>query len=118
MAQAPEIANIDDYIAAAAPAVRPILREIRRVVRLAVPEAQETIAYKMPAFRLRRVFFYFAAFKGHVGVYPPVTGEAALKGELAPYANEKGNLRFPLDAPMPYELIARVAAALAKQYAK
>jgi len=94
-------ADIDAYIAAANPAARPILREIRRVVRLAVPQAQETISYKMPAFKLKRIFFYFAAFKKHVGIYPPVTSDKRLKKELLPFSNDKGNLKFPLDAPIP-----------------
>ena len=89
---------------------------IRRVVKLAVPQAQETISYRMPAFKLKRIFFYFAAFKKHVGVYPPVTGDERLKKELLPFSNDKGNLKFPLNAPIPYELIARVAAALSVQY--
>ena len=109
-------ADIDAYIAAADPAARPILSEIRRVVKLAVPQAQETISYRMPAFKLKRIFFYFAAFKKHVGVSPPVTGDKRLKKELLPFSNDKGNLKFPLNAPIPYELIARVAAALSVQY--
>ena len=109
--------EIDAFVAAASPAAQPILREIRRVVREAVPSASETISYQMPAFKLRRVFFYYAAFKHHIGIYPPVTTDAALQAELAPYANEKGNLRFALDKPVPYPLIARVATALAAQYA-
>jgi uncharacterized protein YdhG (YjbR/CyaY superfamily) len=109
-------ADIDAYIAAADPAARPVLREIRRVVKLAVPQAQETISYKMPAFKSKRIFFYFAAFRKHVGVYPPVKGDKQLKKELQPFSNDKGNLKFPLNAPMPYELIARVATALFIQY--
>jgi len=109
-------ADIDAYIAAADPAARPVLREIRRVVKLAVPQAQETISYKMPAFKSKRIFFYFAAFRKHVGIYPPVKGDKQLKKELQPFSNDKGNLKFPLNAPMPYELIARVATALFIQY--
>ena len=107
MAQASDFSTIDQYIASAAPAVRPILKEIRRVAKRAVPQAQETISYKLPALKLERTFFYFAAFKEHVGVYPPVTADASLRKQLAPYANEKGNLKFPLGEAMPYALIAR-----------
>ena len=117
MTQPSDISNIDQYIASAPPAVRPILSEIRRVVRSAVPDAEETISYKMPALKRKRVFFYFAAFKNHVGIYPPLTDDTSLKKELAPYANEKGNLRFPLNEAIPYDLIARVAVALSNQYA-
>ena len=118
MAQASDFSSIDQYIAAAAPAVRHILNEIRRVAKLAVPQAQVTISYKLPALKLERTFFYFAAFKEHVGVYPPVKDDANLRKQLVPYANEKGNLKFPLGEAMPYALIARVAAALSKQYSK
>ena len=110
--------EVDAYIAAADGAAQPILQKIRQLVHQAVPGAQETIAYKMPAFRQGRVFLYVAAFKHHIGVYPPLTTHDALRHELQPYANAKGNLRFALNQPMPYALIARVAHALAAQYAR
>ncbi len=113
-----KISTIDQYIALASPSSQSILCEIRRVVSEAIPEATETISYKLPAFKLRRTFLYFAAFKNHVGVYPPVTNDAELIAELSPYANEKGNLKFPLNGTVPYELIVRVAVALSKQYAQ
>lgn len=109
---------VDHYIETAAPEARDILREIRRLARAEVPAAVETISYRMPALRMGRVFFYFAAFKHHIGIYPPVHGDAKLQKDLKPYQNEKGNLRFPLDQPMPYPLIRRVVAALAKEYGK
>ncbi|MBK6599613.1 MAG: hypothetical protein IPG25_17710 [Proteobacteria bacterium] len=86
------------------------------VAKSAVPQAQETISYNLPALKIDRTFFYFAAFKNDVGIYPPVSDDARLKKLLTPYGNEKGNLRFPLDDAMPYDLVARIAAALAKQY--
>ena len=110
--------SIDAYIATARADVRPVLEAIRRTVHDAVPGATETISYRMPAFRKGRIFFYFAAFKAHVGVYPPLRGDADLQRELAPYRGPKGNLKFPLDAPMPLDLIARVATALAREYGK
>ena len=96
MKQQSKITDIDAYIASASPQVRDILERIRQVVRVAVPEATETISYQMPAFKLERVFFYFAAFKKHIGVYPPVKGDRKLQKELLPYRGDKGNLRFPL----------------------
>lgn len=109
-------ASIDDYIAAAAPAAQPVLRRIRREVRAAVPDATECIAYQMPALRRPKVFFYFAAFKKHIGIFPPVKGSATLQKRLARYRGPKGNLQLPLDEPMPYALIAQVAKALAKEH--
>lgn len=104
--------TIDDYIACTAPEARDILRQIRATVSRLLPEASETISYRMPAFRRKRVFFYFAAFKNHIGVYPPVKGDDALRKDLEPYRGAKGNLRFPLSEPMPYDLISRAARAL------
>jgi uncharacterized protein YdhG (YjbR/CyaY superfamily) len=100
--------TIDQYIASYPPDVQEILQKIRLTVRGAVPDAEETISYRMPAFRMKKILIYFAAFKNHVGLYPPVKGDAALLKAVAPYAGEKGNLRFPLDQPIPYELIERI----------
>lgn len=108
----------EDYIASVAPAAQDILRRVQRDVQASLPQAQPCISYSMPAYRLGRVFFYFAAFKNHLGVYPPVTDDAALVRELAPFRNAKGNLSFPYRDPIPYDLIVRVALALARQYGK
>jgi uncharacterized protein YdhG (YjbR/CyaY superfamily) len=110
--------SIDDYIAACPPEVQPVLQRIRQIVREAAPEAQEVISYRMPAFRMSGILLYFAAFKKHVGLYPPVRGDARLEKALAPYMGEKGNLRFPLDQPIPYDLIGRIARLRVKQEAE
>ena len=113
-----KFSSIDDYIAAAPVGVRRILEDIRLVVKDRVPAATETISYQMPAFRLGKVFFHFAAFKKHIGVYPPVKGDEDLQQALLPYRGEKGNLKFPLDQPIPYDLIGRVASALSRERAR
>jgi uncharacterized protein YdhG (YjbR/CyaY superfamily) len=107
--------SIGEYIAASPPAVRPILREIRRTIRAAAPGAREVISYRMPAFKQRGILVYFAAFKGHVGLYPPVSGDARLEKALEPYTGPKGNLRFPLDRPIPYGLIGRIVRLRVEQ---
>jgi uncharacterized protein YdhG (YjbR/CyaY superfamily) len=99
--------TIDEYIAAHPRAVRPILRRIRATIRKAAPGAAEAITYRIPTFVLNGPLVYFGAFKNHIGLYPPVR-DAALRRESSVYAGEKGNLRFPLDAPVPYDLIARI----------
>jgi uncharacterized protein YdhG (YjbR/CyaY superfamily) len=104
--QAPE--SIDEYIAQFSPEVQAILSQIRETVRAAAPGAEERISYRMPAFFQNGVVVYFAAFKHHIGLYPPTRGDAAIEEAAAPYAGEKGNLRFPLDQPIPYELIERI----------
>jgi len=110
--------SIDDYIASVPLDVQSILQEIRRVVKTEVPTAVETISYQLPAFKLDKVYIYFAAFKKHIGVYPPVNGDKNLQKALLPYRGEKGNLKFPLAQPVPYDLIRRVAAALSREYSK
>jgi uncharacterized protein YdhG (YjbR/CyaY superfamily) len=102
-------ATIDAYITAAAPKAQDVLRRIRAIVRAAAPDADETISYGIPAFRRRRaILVYFAAYKSHIGVFPPIEADADLAAALAPYRGPKGNLRFPLDAPIPYDLIERL----------
>jgi uncharacterized protein YdhG (YjbR/CyaY superfamily) len=110
---APE--NIDAYIAGFSPEVSAILQKIRDVIRRTAPEAQEVISYQIPAFKLDGVLVYFAAFKKHIGLYPPVRGDARLEKAVAPYAGEKGNLQFPLDQPIPYDLIERIVTFRRKQ---
>lgn len=108
-------ATIDDYIQACPRDVRPILQRIRRIVRTAAPEANEVISYRMPAFKLNGIVIYFAAFKSHIGIFPPIKGDPKLMKAVAPYAGPKGNLRFPLNEPIPYGLIKRVVSHRVKQ---
>jgi len=105
---------IDEYVAQAPPATRPILQKIRAIVRDEAPGAEERLSYRMPAFFQGGAVIYFAPFRHHLGMFPPVKGDAALEKALAKYRGEKGNLRFPLDDPMPYPLIRRVVRARLK----
>ena len=107
--------TIDEYIAASPRDVRPILKEIRRVIRDAAPEAEEVISYRMPAFKQNGVLMYFAAFKNHIGLFPPVSGDAKLEQAVEPYRGPKGNLKLPLDQPIPYSLIRRIVQFRAMQ---
>ena len=107
--------DIDAYIATFPPDVQAILEKIRSTVREAAPDAEEKISYRIPAFTLEGNLIYFAAFKRHIGVYPPVRGPEAFVRAVAAYANEKGNLRFPLDEPMPYGLIGRIVKARVRE---
>ena len=108
-------ATVDAYIAGFPPPVRAILRKIRASVRRAAPDAEEIVSYRMPAIRMDGILVYYAAFKEHIGLFPPVTGDAAIERAIAKYAGEKGNLRFPLDEPIPYALIARIVKLRVKQ---
>jgi uncharacterized protein YdhG (YjbR/CyaY superfamily) len=109
-------ADIDEYIAAFSSDVQSILEMIRLTIRKAAPQAQEKISYKMPAFTLDGDLIYFAAFKKHIGIFPPVRGDEKLSKELARYRGEKGNLKFPLDEPIPYGLIRRVVKSRVKEH--
>jgi uncharacterized protein YdhG (YjbR/CyaY superfamily) len=100
--------TIDEYNAGFPPEKRAILEKIRTTIRNAAPDAKEVISYRMPTFMQNGVLVHYAAFKNHIGVYPPVSGDPELEAALARYAGEKGNLRFPLDEPIPYDLIARI----------
>ncbi len=117
MKQQSKMTGIDAYIASASPQVRDILERIRQVVRVAVPEATETISYQMPAFKLERVFSISRHQKAHWHL-PPVKGDRKLQKELLPYRGDKGNLKFPLQEAIPYDLIGRVALALSQEYSR
>jgi len=108
-------ASIDEYIAGFSPEVQSILERIRSTIRKAAPAAEETISYQIPAFALNGVLVYFAAFKKHIGFYPPVRGDPALEKAVSRYAGEKGNLQFPLAEPIPYALIGRIVKFRVKQ---
>jgi uncharacterized protein YdhG (YjbR/CyaY superfamily) len=101
-------ACIDEYIAGFPAEIQAILQKIRAIVRRVAPDAQEAIAYGMPTFRLNGNLVHFAAFKNHIGFYPTPTGIDSFKEKLAPYIHAKGSVQFPLDKPMPYELIEQI----------
>jgi uncharacterized protein YdhG (YjbR/CyaY superfamily) len=107
--------GIDQYIDAFPPGVQAILERIRRTVRKNAPDAEEIISYRMPAFRQNGILVYFAAFKKHIGLFPPVSGGKAIEKAIAVYPGPKGNLQFPLDQPIPYELIGRIVKLRVKQ---
>jgi uncharacterized protein YdhG (YjbR/CyaY superfamily) len=108
--------SVADYIAKCSPLNRSVIRRVRSTIIRAVPKgATETISYRMPAYMFHGVVVYFAAFKNHIGLYPPVRGDAKLMADLSPYAGKKGNLKFPLDQPIPCALIARIVKLRVKQ---
>jgi uncharacterized protein YdhG (YjbR/CyaY superfamily) len=110
--------TIDDYIAGFPANVQSILKKMRSTIRKAAPQAVEKISYRMPAFTQNGVLIYFAAFRQHIGVYPPVRGDEKLIKALSRYRGEKGNLKFPLDEPIPYQLITKIVKFRVKEHAK
>ena len=99
--------RMDEYIKAFPKDVQSVLEKIRQSIRKVAPEAEETISYRMPALKLKgRVLVYFAAFRKHIGLFPPAPRE--FKNEVSKYEGPKGNLKFPTDEPIPYGLITKV----------
>jgi uncharacterized protein YdhG (YjbR/CyaY superfamily) len=107
--------DVDSYIASFPRAVQALLKRVRRAIRAAAPEASEVISYNIPAYRQNGMLVYFAGFKHHIGLYPPVRGSAALEKAVAKYAGPKGNLQFPYDDPLPLALITRIVRHKVKQ---
>ena len=100
--------TIDEYIAGFPADIREILEKIRSTIHTAVPEAAEAIRYGLPTFVLNGNLVHFGGFKNHIGFYPTPSGIEAFGSELAGFATAKGSVRFPLDKPIPYNLIKRI----------
>lgn len=100
--------NIDEYIAGFSGDIQEILSKIRLTIREAAPDAAETIKYQIPTFALKGNLVHFAAFKKHIGFYPAPTGIEQFKDELSAYEGAKGSVKFPLDQPIPFDLISRI----------
>lgn len=101
--------NIDEYIAGFPKNVQKILEQIRSMIRKIAPDAEETISYKMPTFNYKGQYLvYFAAYKNHIGFYPAPTGNADFEEELTLYGAGKGTLKFPLNKPIPFDVIRKV----------
>lgn len=112
----PTFATVDDYVASFPPDVRRTLEEVRSAIRSAVPGTEERISYGIPTFTLDgRYVVYFSGWKRHVSVYPIPDADGELARQIRPYQSGKGTLKFPLNEPMPLELIGAVAKRLLEQ---
>ena len=100
--------NIDEYIGIFPEEVQVILEQVRATIRQAAPGATEKISYAMPTFYLHGNLVYFAAYKNHIGFYPSTSGIIAFQKEISGYKNSKGAVQFPIDQPMPLDLIAEM----------
>jgi uncharacterized protein YdhG (YjbR/CyaY superfamily) len=100
--------SIDEYIASFPEDIQALLEAVRATIKAAAPDAEERISYQMPAFALNGNLVYFAALKHHIGFYPTASGIEAFKDEVSIYENTKGAVKFPLDQPLPLELIGRI----------
>ncbi|MBN2086534.1 MAG: DUF1801 domain-containing protein [Anaerolineales bacterium] len=107
--------EIDAYIKAYPKEVQIVLGKVRAVIRKAAPDAQEALKYGIPTFILNGNLVHFGGFAHHIGFYPTPSGTSTFKKELAPYAGAKGSIRFPLDKPIPYGLIAKIVKFRVKE---
>lgn len=104
----PKPENIDQYIANFPAATQKLLQQVRETIHLAVPDAKEVISYGMPAFKQKGILVYFAGYAKHIGFYPTGSGIEAFKNEFGDYKWSKGAVQFPLDQPLPLDLITRI----------
>ena len=109
MVPAKKFETIDEYIESFPENVQDILEELRDTIRKTAPGVAESISYQMPTFKLdRKRLAYFSAWKNHIGFYSIPVGDAAFRKELSLYSGEKGSLRFPMDKPIPYDLVKKI----------
>ena len=107
--------TIDEYIAIFPENVQSILEELRQAIKESAPEAEELISYQMPAFKLNGILVWFAAFKNHVGFYPKISAIEAFKEELSGHEVGKGTIRFPLNKPIPLDLVKKIVRYRVKE---
>lgn len=107
--------NIDEYIAGFPADVQRLLQEIRSIIRVAAPDAEEAIKYRIPTFVLNGNLVHFAAFEKHIGFYPTPSGIEKFKDELSAYHNAKGSVQFPLAKPLPFSLIRKIVKFRVKE---
>jgi uncharacterized protein YdhG (YjbR/CyaY superfamily) len=110
-----QIKTIDDYIRTFPPDVRNILEQLRKTIHEIAPEAEETIRYGIPTFTLNGNLVHFAAFRNHIGFYPTPSAIKAFREELPPYNHAKGSVQFPIDTPLPFDLVRRIVQFRVKE---
>ena len=110
--------SIDEYIATFPADIQAILQELRATIHAAAPEATEKISYQLPTFYLKGNLVHFAAFKNHIGFYPAPRGIEAFQQELSAYKGSKGTVQFPIDEPLPLELVSRIVRFRAEENLK
>lgn len=112
---APEARTIDEYIVSFPEETQALLLQLRDTIRKAAPDAEESISYRMPAFKYNGVLVYFAGYKNHIGFYPTSSGIEAFKEEVTNYKNSKGAVQFPLNKPLPLGLITKIVKFRVKE---
>jgi uncharacterized protein YdhG (YjbR/CyaY superfamily) len=100
--------TVDEYLSAFPANTKSILKELRKTIKQAAPQAEELISYNMPAYKSAGILVYYAAYKEHIGFYPTPSGIETFKKELSDYKGAKGSIQFPLDEPLPFDLISKI----------
>jgi len=118
MASKKEFKTIDEYITSFPNDVQVILEEFRQAIKEAAPDAEEAISYQMPAFKQNGILVWFAAFKDHIGFFPKVSAIEAFKEKLSKYRTNKGTIQFPIDQPIPFNLVKEIVKFRVKENSK
>jgi uncharacterized protein YdhG (YjbR/CyaY superfamily) len=113
-----DFTTMDEYIATFPKEMQSSLKELREVIKEEAPDAEERISYRMPAFFLNGVLVYFAGFKHHIGFYPTASGIQNFKKEISAYKNSKGAVQFPIDKPIPFDLVRKIVKFRASENLK
>jgi uncharacterized protein YdhG (YjbR/CyaY superfamily) len=107
--------DIDSYITDFPPKVQKMMRQLRSCIKKAAPESEESISYMMPAYKLNGPLVYFGGYEKHIGFYPTGSGIAPFQKEIAVYKHSKGAVQFPLDQPLPLDLIQKIVKYRVKE---
>lgn len=107
--------SVDEYIKVFPGKTKTLLEKLRKTIKRAAPQAEEVISYNMPAFKLHGALVYYAGYKNHIGFYPTTSGIAAFRKELSVYKGAKGSVQFPLDHPLPVDLVTRIVKFRVKE---
>jgi uncharacterized protein YdhG (YjbR/CyaY superfamily) len=107
--------TVEEYVSAFPAGTKKILQEVRKTIKQAAPQAEELISYNMPAFKLHGMLVYYAAYKGHIGFYPTASGIEVFKKELSAFKNSKGAVQFPIQEPIPFDLISKIVKFRVKE---
>ena len=107
-ASKPKFKTVEEYLATVPKSILPILKELRQAIKQAAPQATELISYNMPAFKQNKVLVYYAAQKNHIGFYPTASPIQVFAKELKGYKTSKGAIQFPIEEPIPIDLVERI----------
>jgi uncharacterized protein YdhG (YjbR/CyaY superfamily) len=110
-----QVNSIDEYISSYPKNIQVLLEKMRQTIKKAAPGAEEAIRYGIPTFRLNGNLVHFGGFKNHIGFYPTPAGISAFEKELASYEKSKGAIKFPLDQPIPFDLVTKIVQLRVKE---